>query len=103
MPLAVRPWLDEPFYPEVSYELALNAGITSTNVKVKKDNNPQDNFRCSLFHGEELLAFGMTNENGEAELQFAEPLNVVDTMQLIITGPNSWCQTHLQRPLAGET
>lgn len=92
--VAVRPWLDEPFYPEVSYELALNAGITSTNVKVKKDNNPQDNFRCSLFHGEELLAFGMTNENGEAELQFAEPLNVVDTMQLIITGPNSWCQTY---------
>lgn len=92
--VAVRPWLDEPFIPEVSYELALNNGTTSSNIVIKNDNEPQSNFRCSLFYGDELLAFGMTNENGETELQFAEPLNVVDTMQLIITGPNAWCQTY---------
>ena len=92
--VAVCPWLDEPFIPEVSYELALNQGTTSTNVKINKNNNPQSNFRCSLFYGEDLLAFGMTDENGEAELQFAEALNVTDTMQLIITGPNAWYQTY---------
>ena len=92
--VAVCPWLDEPFIPEVSYELALNQGTTSTNVKVSKDNNPQSNFRCSLFYGEDLLAFGMTDENGEAQLQFAEALNVADTMQLIVTGPNAWYQTY---------
>ena len=92
--VAVCPWLDEPFIPEVSYELALNAGTTSTNVKVNKDGNPQSNFRCSLFYGDELLAFGMTNENGIAQLQFAEGLNVADSLQLIITGPNAWNQTY---------
>ncbi len=92
--VAVCPWLGEPFIPEVSYELALNQGITSTNVIVNKNNAPQSNFRCSLFYGDELLAFGMTDENGEAQLQFAEPLNVADTMQLIVTGPNAWYQTY---------
>ena len=92
--VAVCPWLDEPFIPEVSYELALNQGTTSTSVNVNKNNLPQSNFRCSLFYGDELLAFGMTDENGEAQLQFAEPLNVTDTMQLIVTGPNAWYQTY---------
>ena len=47
--VAVRPWLDEPFIPEVSYELALNNGTTSSNIVIKNDNEPQSNFRCSLF------------------------------------------------------
>lgn len=92
--VAVRPWLDEPFIPEVSYELALQEGTTSTNVTIKKNNQAQSNFRCSMLYGDELLAFGMTNEDGEAELQFVDPLDVVDTMQLIITGPNAYCQTY---------
>ncbi len=92
--VAVCPWLDEPFIPEVKYDLALQQGTTSTDVKINKDNNPQSNFRCSLFHGDELLAFGMTDENGEAELTFEEPLNVVGAMKLIVTGPNAWYQTY---------
>ena len=92
--VAVKPWLDEPFIPEVSYDLALNGGTTSTEVVVKKDNEPQSNFRCSLYYGDELLAFGMTNENGKAELVFSQALNITDTMQLIVTGPNAWCQTY---------
>ncbi|MBQ8759942.1 MAG: T9SS type A sorting domain-containing protein [Bacteroidales bacterium] len=92
--VAVKPWLDEPFIPEVSYDLALNGGATSTEVAVRKNNEPQSNFRCSLYYGDELLAFGMTNENGEAELIFDQALDVTDTMQLIVTGPNAWCQTY---------
>ena len=92
--VAVKPWLDEPFIPEVSYDLALNGGTSSTEVVVKKDNEPQSNFRCSLYYGDELLAFGMTDENGKAELVFSQALNIADTMQLIVTGPNAWCQTY---------
>lgn len=92
--VAVCPWLDEPFIPEVRYDLALQQGTTTTKVSVNKNNAAQSNFRCSLFHGDELLAFGMTDENGEAELLFEEPLNVVGTMKLIVTGPNAWHQTY---------
>ena len=92
--VAVKPWLDEPFIPEVSYDLALNGGTSSTEVVVKKDNEPQSNFRCSLYYGDELLAFGMTDENGKAEIVFSQALNIADTMQLIVTGPNAWCQTY---------
>lgn len=92
--VAVCPWLDEPFIPEVRYDLALQQGTTSTKIFVNKNNAAQSNFRCSLFHGDELLAFGMTDENGEAELLFEEPLNVVGTMKLIVTGPNAWHQTY---------
>ena len=92
--VAVCPWLDEPFHPEVGYASALTQGTTSTIVTVNKMSVAQSNFRCSIFHNGELLAYGETDENGNANLIFAEALNVADTMQLIITGPNAWPQTY---------
>ena len=91
--VAVCPWLDEPFRPEVGYASALAQGTTSTPVTVTHRGTPQSNFRCSIFHNGELLAFGMTDENGNADVDFADALDVADTLQLIITGPNAWPQT----------
>ncbi|MCQ2308622.1 MAG: C25 family cysteine peptidase [Bacteroidales bacterium] len=91
--VAICPWLDEPFVPELRYESALAQGTTETTVTINKIGEAQNNFRCSIFHDGELLAFGMTDENGIAELQFSEPLNVVGEMQLIVTGPNAYPQT----------
>ena len=91
--VAVCPWLDEPFRPEVSYESALQLGTTATTVSITRDGVTQNNFRCSIFHNGELLAFGLTNDNGYAEVEFPETLNVADTLQLIITGPNAYPQT----------
>ena len=91
--VAVCPWLDEPFRPEVSYASALTMGTTTTPITIMKDGEPQSNFRCSIFHDGELLAFGMTNAYGEANVQFEEPLDIVDNLQLIITGPNALPQT----------
>ena len=92
--VAVCPWLDEPFIPEISYEAALPEGTTSTIVNIKKNYAPQSNFRCSIFHNDKLLAFGMTDNQGKAQLEFAQPLDVNGTMKLIITGPNAICQTY---------
>ena len=92
--VAVSPWLDEPFVPEVDYTPALAFGTTNTTVNVKKDGEAQNNFRCSLFHENQLLAFGKTNNNGKAVLYLNEPLNVQDTLKLIVSGPNAWCQTY---------
>ncbi len=92
--VAVCPWLDEPFRPEVSYASALTLGTTTMPVTITKRGEPQSNFRCSLFHDGELLAFGMTDNNGYADVNFsAGALDVADTLQLIITGPNAWPQT----------
>ena len=91
--VAVCPWLDEPFRPQISYESALNIGATTTTVAINKDGIAQSNFRCSIFHNGELLAFGMTDHNGFANVAFDEPLNVADTLQMIITGPNAIPQT----------
>ena len=91
--VAVCPWLDEPFRPEVSYEAALALGTTTMPVTITKRGEPQSNFRCSIFHNGDLLAFGLTDDNGHADISFAEALNVADTLQLIITGPNAWPQT----------
>ncbi len=93
--VAVCPWLDEPFRPEVSYASALTVGTTTMPIDITKRGEPQSNFRCSLFHNGELLAFGMTDANGHADVNFAlgESLDVIDTLQLIITGPNAYPQT----------
>ena len=91
--VAVCPWLDEPFRPEVSYASALTLGTTSMPVTVSKNGEAQSNFRCSIFHGDDLIAFGETDENGVAEIMFSEALNVADSLKLIITGPNAYPQT----------
>ena len=91
--VAVCPWLDEPFRPQISYASALTMGTTTTPVTVTKDGLPQSNFRCSIFHNGDLLAFGMTDNNGNADITFAEALNVADSLTLIVTGPNAWPQT----------
>ena len=91
--VAVCPWLDEPFRPEVSYASALPVGTTTTPVTITKRGVAQSNFRCSIFHNGELLAFGMTDVNGHADIDFADALDVADTLELIITGPNAWPQT----------
>lgn len=91
--VAVCPWLDLPFRPEVGYESALTVGTSATSVSIYKKGEAQSNFRCSIFHDGELLAFGMTDENGVANVAFADNLDVADTLQLIITGPNAIPQT----------
>lgn len=91
--VAVCPWLDEPFRPEVSYSSALTLGTTTMPVTVTKNGEAQSNFRCSIFHDGELLAFGMTDTDGNADIVFGFALDVADTLQLIITGPNAWPQT----------
>lgn len=91
--VAVCPWLDEPFRPEIDYVPALTLGTTQTTITINKVGVPQNNFRCSLFYNGELLAFGMTNDQGVADLFLSEPLDIADTLQLIITGPNAIPQT----------
>lgn len=91
--VTVCPWLDEPFRPQLNYASAINVGATSTQVEVYKDGEAQSNFRCSLFHNGELLAFGMTDENGVANVEFNGSLDVADTLKLIVTGLNAYPQT----------
>lgn len=91
--VAVCPWLDEPFRPELNYQPALVQGTTQTTLTVSKMGVAQSNFRCSIFHDGELLAFGQTDANGVAEVNFFQPLNMNDTLTLIVTGPNAYPQT----------
>lgn len=90
---ALCPWFDEPFQPNVVFEKGLNNGITSTQVHVSHFDAPLDHFTVSLFDGETLLARGITNANGNAELVFSPALDVDGDMQLIVTGQNAWPQT----------
>ena len=88
---ALYPWFEEPFTPNVVYEQGLMVGTTSTTVHVSHFDAPLDNFRVSLFDGETLLGFGITDENGDVELSF-EPLETVGTLRLIVTGQSAWPQ-----------
>ena len=90
---ALCPWFEEPFSPNVVFEQGLKVGITSTTVHVSHFETPLDNFCVSLFDGEVLLARGITDENGDAELNFDTPLEVVGEMRLIVTGQSAWPQS----------
>ena len=89
---ALAPWFEEPFTPNVVYEQGIAVGATSTTVHVSHFDQPLDNFRVSLFDGESLLGFGITDANGDVELTFDPALETVGEMQLIVTGQSAWPQ-----------
>ena len=90
--VALAPWFEEPFNPDVTYSNGLLIGTESTTVNVIQDGSPLNNFRVSLYRGEELLGFGLTDDEGNATLVFDRPIDAVGEMQLIVTGQSAWPQ-----------
>ena len=92
--VAVSPWHDEPFTPNVNHANELLVGLTSTDVTVTNANGVVlKNFRCALFHGEDMIGVGYTDEDGNCTIEFPEPINFVDEMNLIVTGCDAWHQS----------
>ena len=101
--VAVSPWHDEPFTPEVTYDSEILVGLASTNVSVTDANgNGLMNFRCALFHDDEMVGLAYTDHDGQAEIVFDEPLDFVDEMRLIVTGCDAWPQTFEVISLPGD-
>ena len=92
--VAVSAWHDEPFTPNVNYGGVVTERISALPVVVTNDNNEgQKNFRCTLFDGEELIGVAYTDENGNANIVFDEPIELAVGMTLIVTGCDAWPQT----------
>ena len=89
---ALYPWFEEPFTPNVTFETGLQVGTTSTSVHVDQCGTPLDNFRVSLFDGDDLLGFGITDANGDVILTFDPALDKVGELKLIVTGQSAWPQ-----------
>ena len=89
---ALYPWFEEPFTPNVVYEQGLKTGAVATTVNVNQYGSPLSNFCVSLFDGETLLARNITDENGNATLNFETPLDVIGDMRLIVIGQSAWPQ-----------
>jgi len=89
---ALYPWFEEPFTPNVTFERGLKVGAISTTVHVDQCGAPLNNFRVSLFDGDDLLGFDITNDNGDAILTFDPAMNKVGELRLIVTGQSAWPQ-----------
>ena len=90
--VAVSPWHDEPFTPEVNYASEILVGTASMDVTVSNGNGLK-NFRCALFHGVDMIGVGYTDEDGNVTIEFAEPIDFVGEMSLVVTGCDAWPQS----------
>ena len=89
----VNVWLDEPFTANVDAPSQVVIGAPSFNVTVTDpDGNPLLNYRCLLYMDDEVIAMGVTDENGVAEIVFEGGLQAVGNMILKVTGVNSYPQ-----------
>ena len=92
--VAVSPWHDEPFTPNVDYPTEIFEGMTSMEVKVTNENGEGlKNFRCALFRDEKMIGLGYTGEDGLAIVEIDDPLDYVADLKLIVTGCDAWPQT----------
>lgn len=90
---ALNLWCDEPFYPEVQYLNGLAAGLSETQVIVfNGQGQPLPDFRVSLYDGDNLLGFALTDRNGIANLSFENLEQINDNLTFIVTGRNAWPQ-----------
>lgn len=89
--VAVSPWHDEPFTPEVRYPMEIVEGMTEMEVQVVDGNGDGlKNFRCALFNGEEMLGIGYTDETGWAVVEINDPMDYIADLNLIVTGCDAW-------------
>ena len=92
--VAVSPWHDEPFTPDVQYPMEIVEGMTDMAVRVTDANGEGlKNFRCALFHYHDMIGLGYTDETGWATVAIDDPMNYVAELKLIITGCDAWPQT----------
>ncbi len=90
---AVNVWLDEPFTAMVETPSQLVVGTQSFEVTVTDPNsNGLKNYRCLLYMDDEVIAMGVTDENGVAEINIDGGLQNVGNMIMKVTGVNSYPQ-----------
>ncbi len=88
--VAVSPWHDEPFDPQVTYQSELLVGSTGTQVTVTNaSGNGLSNFRCSIFMGGERIGIATTDANGVANVTFEPAIATVGAFTLIVTGSDA--------------
>ena len=88
---AVSVWLDEPFTANVDAPTQVVVGTQSVNVSVSDPNgNGLKNFRCLVYMDDVVIAMGVTDENGMAEIAFEGGLQNVGNMIMKVTGINSY-------------
>ena len=87
----VNVWLDEPFTATVDVPAQVVIGTQTINAVVTDSNgNPLVNYRCMVYMDGEVIAMGVTNDNGVAEIQFEGGLQNVGTMIMKVQGVNSY-------------
>ncbi|MGN0034101.1 MAG: C25 family cysteine peptidase [Candidatus Limimorpha sp.] len=88
---ACSPWLGEPFNATVDCPSEVIIGTQSINVTITNpEGEAQKNFRCILFNGDEVLALGYTDENGELEMEIEGGVNTVGVLSMKVTGVNAY-------------
>lgn len=90
---AVNVWLDEPFTANVEAPAQVILGSPSLEVTITDNNgNGLKNYRCLVYMDNEVIAMGVTDENGVAEVEFEGGLQQVGNMTMKVTGVNSYPQ-----------
>jgi len=89
----VNVWLDEPYTATVNAPGQLVVGSQSVEVTVTDPNgNGLKGFRCLIYMDDEVIAMGVTDENGAAEIAFEGGLQNVGTMIMKVYGVSSYPQ-----------
>lgn len=89
----VNVWLDEPMTASVDAPSQLVVGTQSFTATVSDNNgNGLMNFRCLLFMDGEVIAMGVTDENGVADITIDGGLQNVGTMIMKVSGISSYPQ-----------
>ena len=90
---AVNVWLDEPFTANIDAPSQLVIGTQSFETTITDpDGHGLKNYRCLVYLEDEVIAMGVTDENGVAEITFEGGLQTVGNMMMKVSGVNSYPQ-----------
>ncbi len=89
---AMSVWTTEPINIDVTYENSFAQNAGSTSVNVKSNGVPVENFTCVLKKDNTIYGTAKTDNNGNAQIQFAETAAEQGPAQIVVSGSN--CLPH---------
>lgn len=75
-------------YAEVQYDRALIEGSTSTQVKISYEGNALKDYFCSVYDDDILIGDAVTDENGIADIELSQSIEIDDNIILKIRDLN---------------
>ncbi len=81
-------WTSEPVDVVAEFNQSIEVGDTQLDVSLSASNGDVDGLRCAVMMDDVLIGYGLTDENGDAVVEYFEEVTEIGISRLVVSGYN---------------